>query len=79
LIPEITAELYFGHAVEDQSATPQMVAQLDAALKGWGGTYQSEVYEGARHGWTVEGPVYNPAQSERHFEKLFDLLQRTLK
>jgi carboxymethylenebutenolidase len=79
LIPEITAELYFGHAVEDQSATPRMVAQLDAALKGWGGTYQSEVYEGARHGWTVEGPVYNPAQSERHFEKLFDLLQRTLK
>lgn len=80
LIPEITAELYFGHAIEDQSATPQQIEQLDAALKGWGGKYQSEMYEGARHGWSVPGgEAYNPAQSERHFEKLFDLLRRTLK
>ena len=80
LIPTITADLYFGHAVEDQSATPEQIAQLDDALKGWGGKYQSEVYEGAHHGWTVEGgEAYNKAQSERHFEKLFDLLKRTLK
>ena len=80
LIPNITAELYFGHAVEDPSATPQQIAQLDEILKGWGGVYQSEMYEGAHHGWTVEGrpDVYNPAQSERHFQKLFDLLKRTL-
>ena len=81
LIPNIKAELYFGHAVEDPSATPQQIAQLDETLKGWGGVYQSEMYEGAHHGWTVEGraDVYNPKQSERHFEKLFDLLKRTLK
>jgi carboxymethylenebutenolidase len=80
LIPKIEAELYFGHAVNDQSATPQQIAQLDDALKAWGGTYQSQMYEGAHHGWTVEGgEAYNPAQSERHFEKLFDLLKRTLK
>ena len=79
LIPNITAELYFSHAIEDQSATPQQIAQLDDALKGWGGKYQSEMYEGARHGWTVpDSEAYNPAQSERHYEKLFALLKRTL-
>jgi carboxymethylenebutenolidase len=79
LIPKIKAELYFGHAVNDQSATPQQIAKLDEVLKGWGGKYQSEIYEGAQHGWTVSDHNYNAAQSERHFEKLFDLLKRTLK
>lgn len=80
-IPKIKAELYFGHAVQDPSATPEQVAELEKTLKAWGGRYQSEVYEGALHGWTVEGrpEIYNPAQSERHYEKLFDLLARTLK
>ena len=79
LIPSIKAELYFGHAIEDPSMTAQQIALLDAGLKGWGGTYQSEIYEGARHGWAVPGgESYNQPQSERHFEKLFDLLKRTL-
>ena len=39
----------------------------------------SEVYEGARHGWTVPGrDVYNEKQAERHYQKLFDLMKRTL-
>jgi len=80
-IPKVQAELYFGHAVEDPSATPEQIAVLQQALKNWGGRYQSEVYAGALHGWTVEGrpEIYNAVQSERHFEKLFDLLKRNLK
>jgi carboxymethylenebutenolidase len=78
-IPQVKGELYFGHAVEDQTATPAQVAKLDDTLKGWGGTYTSEMYEGARHGWTVPGrEVYDEKQSERHYEKLFDLLKRNL-
>jgi carboxymethylenebutenolidase len=78
-LPKVTAELYFGHAVEDPSMPPAAIEKLDDALKGWGGVYQSELYEGAKHGWSVPGrPVYNPEQSERHFTKLFDLLKRTL-
>lgn len=78
-LPQVTAELYFGHAVEDQSMPPAAIEKLDDALKGWGGVYQSELYEGARHGWCVPGrPVYDEAQSERHYTKLFDLLKRTL-
>ncbi len=78
-LPTVKAELYFGHAVEDQSMPPAAIEKLDDALKGWGGTYQSEVYEGAKHGWSVPGrPVYDRAASERHFTKLFDLLKRNL-
>jgi carboxymethylenebutenolidase len=78
-LPKVKAALYFGHAVEDQSMPPAAIEKLDDALKGWGGTYESEVYEGARHGWSVPGrPVYDKKQSERHFAKLFDLLKRTL-
>ena len=81
LLPKVKAELYFGHAVQDQTATPEQIAVLEDALRHWGGRYQNEIYDGALHGWTVEGrpEIYNAAQSERHFEKLFDLLKRNLK
>jgi carboxymethylenebutenolidase len=78
-IAKVKGELYFGHAVEDQSATPAQIAKLDDTLKGWGGKFQSEMYEGARHGWTVPGrDVYDEKQAERHYQKLFDLLKRTI-
>ncbi len=78
-IPHVKGELYFGHAIEDQSATPAQIAKLDDTIKGWGGAFQSEMYEGARHGWTVPGrEPYNEKQAERHYEKLFDLLKRTI-
>jgi carboxymethylenebutenolidase len=78
-IPKVKGELYFGHAVQDQSATPAQIAKLEDTLKGWGGAFQSEVYEGALHGWTMPGrEVYNPKQAERHHEKMLDLLKRTL-
>jgi carboxymethylenebutenolidase len=77
-IPLVKGELYFGHAIEDQSATPPQIAQLEDTLKGWGGRYQSEMYQ-ARHGWAVPGrEPYDEKQAERHYEKLFDLLKRTL-
>ena len=78
-VPQVKGELYFGHAIEDQSATPAQIAQLDDTLKGWGGKFQSEMYEGARHGWTqTDREPYDQKQAERHYEKLFDLLKRTL-
>jgi carboxymethylenebutenolidase len=78
-IAKVKAELYFGHAVEDPTATPAQIAKLEDTLKGWGGRFHSEMYEGARHGWTVPGrDVYDEKQAERHYEKLFDLLKRNL-
>ena len=79
LLSQIKARLYFGHATDDRSMPPAMIAKLDEALKAWGERYESETYAGAHHGWAVPGsPVYNEAQAERHFEKLTDLFKQTL-
>ena len=80
ILSPIKARLYFGHAVEDSSATPEHVAALEQALRDWHGAFESEVYEGAQHGWTVPGrPVYNELQAERAFEKEVELFDATLK
>jgi carboxymethylenebutenolidase len=78
-VPRVKGELYFGHAVEDQSMPPDAIEKLNDTLKAWGGRYESEVYEGALHGWTVPGrDVYNEKQAERAHAKLLDLLKRNL-
>jgi carboxymethylenebutenolidase len=79
-LPRIKARLYFGHAVDDKSMPAESIAQLEDALKAWGGRYESETYEGALHGWTVPGGhAYNHPQAERAFEKLAQLFAETLK
>jgi carboxymethylenebutenolidase len=74
-LSRVKARLYFGHAAEDRSMPPEAIEKLDRALAAWGGRYESEVYDGARHGWTVpDSPVYHRDQAERAFGKLRDLL-----
>jgi len=80
LLGRIKAQLYFGHAIQDRSMPQEAIEKLNAALAAWGGRYESEVYEGAHHGWTVsDNPSYNRPQAERAFEKLKELFARTLK
>ena len=64
-IAKVKGELYFGHAVEDQSATPAQIAKLDDTLKGWGGKFQSEMYEGARHASEPNGLECRSLQQAR--------------
>ncbi len=79
LLPRIKARLYFGHAVQDRSMPAEAVEKLEHALKAWGGKFESEVYEGAYHGWTVlDNPAYNQPQAERAFAKLTELYAKTL-
>jgi carboxymethylenebutenolidase len=79
-LPRIKAELYFGHAIEDQSMSANAIKKFEQALAAWGGKYVSETYDGAYHGWTTSDvPVYNPPQADRAFEKLAALLARSLK
>ena len=76
-VPRVKGELYFGHAVQDPIMPPDAIEKLNDTLKAWGGRYESEVYEGALHGWTVPGrDVYNEKQAERAHSKLLDLLKR---
>jgi carboxymethylenebutenolidase len=79
VLPRVKARLYFGHAVEDRSMPAEAIGKLNSALEAWGGEYESEVYEGAHHGWTVpDNPSYNLPQAERAFAKLTELLAKTL-
>ncbi|HMI92723.1 MAG TPA: dienelactone hydrolase family protein, partial [Polyangiales bacterium] len=75
LLPRISAQLYFGHAVKDASMPQEAIDKLEAALTAWGGRYENEVYDGALHGWTSkDSPIYDEPQAERAFTKLLDLL-----
>jgi carboxymethylenebutenolidase len=58
---------------------PEAITRLEDALRAWGGRYQSEVYEGALHGWMIAGGrVYHAEHAERGFAKLMELLDETL-
>jgi carboxymethylenebutenolidase len=81
-IPKDGPQLYFAHAVKDHSMSAEAIEKFDAALKAWGGKYESEVYQEALHGWTVpeeKSPVYNKPQAERAFGKLTALYAAALK
>ncbi len=76
---ELTAELYFGHADQDPSMTAEQIEVLDRALDAAHVRHRAEVYEGARHGYTMsDTAAYNEAACERHFTELFALLDRAL-
>jgi len=77
-VDSIRAELYLAFADNDQSMTPEDIAELERALDSAGVEYRAEVYEGAAHGYTMaDTPVYDAAAAERHYEELFALLERT--
>jgi carboxymethylenebutenolidase len=80
ILPRIKARLYFGHAIEDHSMPKEAIEKFEQALRAWGGKFESEMYDGARHGWTQpDMPAYNEPQAERAFEKLIGLFDATLK
>lgn len=73
---QIQARLYFGHADNDQSNSPEQIRALQDALDAAGVTYASEVYEGAAHGYTMaDTAAFDEPARERHFAALFDLLK----
>ena len=76
---DVKAELYFGFADQDPSMSADQIAALERTLEKSGARYRSEVYDGARHGYTMaDQAVYDEAAAERHFRELRGLLERTL-
>jgi carboxymethylenebutenolidase len=72
-------ELYFGHADNDRSMTPEQIKQLDQALEQAAVEHRAEVYDGAAHGYTMaDTAAYDEDAAERHFTELLSLLDRTL-
>ncbi|MFI1995026.1 dienelactone hydrolase family protein [Actinoplanes sp. NPDC020271] len=78
-VGSITGEVYFGHADNDGSMTPENIAALEKALTDAGVKYTSELYEGAPHGFTMsDTAMYHEGGEQRHWSALFNLLDRAL-
>ena len=78
-LSQIKAELYIAHADNDKSMPPEQIERLNKALEQSGIKYEVEIYKGAAHGFTMADlPAYNEAALKRHWEKLFNLLERSL-
>jgi carboxymethylenebutenolidase len=77
---DLEAELYLGFADEDPSMTAEQIGVLERTLDEVGARHRSEVYEGARHGYTMaDTPAYDEAARDRHFRELRALLERTMR
>jgi carboxymethylenebutenolidase len=70
VLPQVSARLYFAHAMDDRSMSAAAIQQFEQALRAWGGDFESEIYR-AHHGWTMaDHPAYDAAQSQRAFDTL---------
>ena len=78
LAPKIRARVYVAGAIEDPSFPDDMKQRLETALTDAGVDHLIETYP-ARHGWVFrDTPVYDAAQSERHWRTLLTLLEAKL-
>jgi carboxymethylenebutenolidase len=78
--PQTRATVYVGAAEIDPSFPAEQKARLERALADAGVDYTLETYAGAKHGFAVNGHlVYDREASERHWTKLIELFDTTLK
>ncbi|QFU89713.1 dienelactone hydrolase family protein [Amycolatopsis sp. YIM 10] len=76
-LAKVTAQVHFGHAETD--ITPTALDELNQALDTAGVDYTSEIYPGTVHGFTMsDTDAFNPAALQHHWDRLLDLLDRTL-
>ena len=77
---KLQCESYFACAETDVWAPPAHIEKLQASLLAAGVRHRIEWYPGVEHGFVFPQrvPIYNQAAAERHWERLFALLARTL-
>lgn len=79
LAPKMRARVYVGAAGIDPTFPDEQRRRLEAALADAGVPHTIEIYENARHGFAVNGHlVYDRESSERHWDRLVQLLHDTL-
>ena len=79
LIDQIKAEVYFGWADDDPTATAEEMQIMDAAMSAAGINYRIDFMEGAPHGFAPPGGErYHREAAEQHWERVHSLLQRNL-
>lgn len=78
-LPKIKAEIYVGHADNDEGMPPEQIERFQQALEETPLHYETELYKGAAHGFTMKDlPAYNEPALKRHWKKLAELFSRTL-
>ena len=76
----IKARVYVATAGVDQSFPPAQSARLAEALREGGVDHMIENYVGMQHGWTVpDSLVYDAVGAERHWKRLLNFLDETLR
>jgi len=84
LASKIKAKFYFGIASNDDMRQPDAKDKLKAAFAAAGNPAEIEVYKERLHGWTVpdmpmqQPAIYNMADAERAWTKLFGLYKTAL-
>jgi carboxymethylenebutenolidase len=79
LMDRVRAEVYVAAADGDPGMPPEQQRRLEEALAGAGVTHVCEQYDGAQHGFTMsDTAAYDEAATERHWDRLLDLLDRSL-
>jgi len=78
-IDRIKAEVYFGWADNDPTATVEEMQVMDAAMKAAGVNYRIDFMKGALHGFAPPGGErYNRAAAEKHWERVHAMFRRCL-
>jgi carboxymethylenebutenolidase len=77
-VDNVKAEMYFGIADKDPSATPEQIEELEKALKAKGIAYQVEWHPGALHGYMMASrkDLYNRDAAEKVWGRLQALFGR---
>jgi carboxymethylenebutenolidase len=79
LASRMRARIYVGAAAIDPTFPDEQRRRLESALTAAGVDFTIENYENAKHGFAVYGHlVYDREASERHWQRLLQLLQDTL-
>jgi carboxymethylenebutenolidase len=74
----VRAEVHFAWVVPDGTAPPETIPVMEEALDEAGVTYTIDRETDAQHGFAPAGPRYDAEASERHWARVFDLLERNL-
>ena len=70
--PDLNCPLLGLFGADDKYPSPEQVAELEAALKAAGKTYEFRIYEGAGHAFfSVNRPAYHPEAAVDGWEKIF--------
>jgi carboxymethylenebutenolidase len=79
-VGQVRCEAYFACAEIDKWASPEAIAQLEAAMVEAGTPHRLEWYPGVEHGFAFpsRAGIYDKPAAERHWQRLFSLFRRRL-